>query len=329
MLTLENTFEKYRDDIYLSLYKILNSTTGSLLNPCYNPPVSSMITANIKSSLWKEITSNNDFDFSEYISNNIFKKTPPYLLFRDETVWFLLLVALHFYLKKKQDNIDKDLSFLAGYLILMKYYTSLSNKHMSKFCDKTKAIMALETLSDKSLFSAKNERVIQNAKSVLNMYSLNSKIKNDIKVSPIALGIVHLLNVVQENYFSKIKNLNDPKDISKLIQNVEFRCCSFEHALTNLTEKDFVYLDPPYAPINANSFVSYVSEGFSLDNHEKLFKICKEMKNKFVMSNAEVELVKASFPGPQYTTKIISCRRSINAKDPSSRVNEVLITKVS
>jgi len=119
------------------------------------------------------------------------------------------------------------------------------------------------------------------------------------------------------------------KDISKLIQNVEFRCCSFEHALTNLTEKDFVYLDPPYAPINANSFVSYVSEGFSLDNHEKLFKICKEMKNKFVMSNAEVELVKASFPGPQYTTKIISCRRSINAKDPSSRVNEVLITKVS
>jgi DNA adenine methylase len=115
------------------------------------------------------------------------------------------------------------------------------------------------------------------------------------------------------------------KDISKLIQNVEFRCCSFDKALTGLTENDFVYLDPPYAPINEKSFVGYIAEGFSLDNHIELFKICKEMKNKFVMSNAEVKLVKENFPDEKYSTTIISCRRAINSKDPASRTNEVLI----
>ena len=113
------------------------------------------------------------------------------------------------------------------------------------------------------------------------------------------------------------------KEVSKLIQNVEFRCCSFETTLENVEENDFAYLDPPYAPENEKSFVGYVAEGFSLENHRKLFEICKTMKGKFLMSNAEVDLVKNSFP--TYNIKTLSCRRAINAKDPSARTNEVLI----
>ena len=114
------------------------------------------------------------------------------------------------------------------------------------------------------------------------------------------------------------------KEVSKLIQNVEFRCCSFEDALSGLEENDFAYLDPPYAPENEKSFVGYVAEGFSLENHRKLFEICKSMKGKFLMSNAEVDLVKNSFP--THNIKTLSCRRAINAKDPSARTNEVLIS---
>jgi hypothetical protein len=43
------------------------------------------------------------------------------------------------------------------------------------------------------------------------------------------------------------------------------------------------------------------------------------------MSNADVELVKNNFTDERYTTKIISCKRSINSKKPNSKTNEVLI----
>jgi len=114
------------------------------------------------------------------------------------------------------------------------------------------------------------------------------------------------------------------KEVSKLIENVEFNSCSFETALEDVKEGDFVYLDPPYAQENDKSFVGYVEDGFSIDKHNQLFKISKEMKGKFLMSNADVKLVKDNFPSP-YLTKIINCRRAINSKNPEAKTNELLI----
>jgi DNA adenine methylase len=119
------------------------------------------------------------------------------------------------------------------------------------------------------------------------------------------------------------------KTVSTLIQHVIFTHCPFTEALSKIGSGDFVYLDPPYAPENETSFVSYTSDGFNLETHKTLFKLCTEMKAKNVkmlMSNAEVNLVKDAFPSPQFTTKIISCRRSINSREPDARSNEVLIT---
>ena len=118
------------------------------------------------------------------------------------------------------------------------------------------------------------------------------------------------------------------KSVSELIRDVVFTNCSFSDSLTKVVSDDFVYLDPPYAPENTTSFVSYTADGFDLDNHKELFKLCGEMKAKnvkMVMSNADVTLVKDAFPSPAYTTKIISCRRAINSKEPDVRANEVLI----
>jgi DNA adenine methylase len=117
--------------------------------------------------------------------------------------------------------------------------------------------------------------------------------------------------------------------ISTLVKDVVFTNCSFSVALTNIVSGDFVYMDPPYAPENETSFVSYTADGFNLDNHKTLFKLCGDMKSKNVkmlMSNAEVKLVKEAFPNPLYTTKIISCRRAIHSKEPDARTNEVMIT---
>ena len=115
-------------------------------------------------------------------------------------------------------------------------------------------------------------------------------------------------------------------NISKLIQNVNFYCKSFEKVFIDINENnDFIYLDPPYAPENTKSFVGYTADGFNLEKHKLLFTQCK--KYKFLMSNADVDLVKEHFVilEHNYTIKTILCKRSINSINPSSKTNEVLI----
>jgi DNA adenine methylase len=117
--------------------------------------------------------------------------------------------------------------------------------------------------------------------------------------------------------------------VSTLIKDVVFVCQPFAASLAPVVEGDFVYLDPPYAPENATSFVGYTTEGFDLEMHKTLFTLVKQMKSRKVrilMSNADVSLVKDSFPAGDYQTKIISCRRAIHSKEPGTQTNEVLIT---
>jgi len=114
------------------------------------------------------------------------------------------------------------------------------------------------------------------------------------------------------------------RELSVLLKDVVFSNCSFEEALSKLEPGDFVYLDPPYVPENITSFVGYTSDGF--DRHEKLFSICKEMPAKMLLSNSKVKVVLDSFADEKYKVKIISCRRTINSRNPESRIDEVLIT---
>jgi DNA adenine methylase len=116
--------------------------------------------------------------------------------------------------------------------------------------------------------------------------------------------------------------------VSELIKDVEFTTCTFKDGLKNPKEGDFVYLDPPYAPETSTSFVGYTADGFNLDTHSELFNLCKGMtehKIKWVMSNADVNLVKNEFSSSNYTVQIVEARRAINSKRPESKTKEVLI----
>jgi DNA adenine methylase len=114
--------------------------------------------------------------------------------------------------------------------------------------------------------------------------------------------------------------------ISALIKDVIFIGADFEESIQNVTENDFVYLDPPYAPENATSFVGYTKDGFNIDMHKKLFKLTKELSNnqvKFAMSNAKVELITENFK--EYKIEDVPARRAINSKNPAACTTEVII----
>ena len=134
-------------------------------------------------------------------------------------------------------------------------------------------------------------------------------------------------NVPYGNYkHPQIYNKKHILQISKIIQNVKFLNTSYENILNNIRNNSFIYLDPPYASENNKSFVSYTNNGFSFNDHNKLFQLCDKINNHnlFLLSNSNTKYVLDYF-NDKYVIEIIVTKRSINSKDPSSKTKEVLI----
>lgn len=119
------------------------------------------------------------------------------------------------------------------------------------------------------------------------------------------------------------------REISELIQPVIFTTAPFTQSLRDAKIRHFVYMDPPYYPLNAETFVGYLKGGFKEKDHEEFFNTCHLMTAsgvKFSMSNSAVDMLRTRFPGPTYTTKKIECKRAIHSKNPAAKAEEFIIT---
>lgn len=140
----------------------------------------------------------------------------------------------------------------------------------------------------------------------------------------------HGLNVPfeKQNQYPTIFDETHLRAVSELIQGVHFICQGFETSMALAKPGDVVYLDPPYVPETATSFVGYNADGFTGENHHALFESMHSLAQKdvkVIMSNADVPLVREAFPAP-YHTQVISARRAIHSKKPDAKTNEVIIT---
>jgi DNA adenine methylase len=127
----------------------------------------------------------------------------------------------------------------------------------------------------------------------------------------------------------EIINKEHLEEIHNLIQNVIFECCDFNKSLTIVEPNDFIYLDPPYNKEVDTSFVGYTENGFGIETQAQLFKLCNNEINtnnkKFMMSNSNTDFVKQHFPEEKYSITVITAKRSINSKNPSSKTSELII----
>ena len=103
---------------------------------------------------------------------------------------------------------------------------------------------------------------------------------------------------------------------------------SFEIVLDRAESGDFVYLDPPYAPLSPTaSFTSYTKEKFGPEEQKRLAALCRELDRHnvmFLLSNSDLPWVRKLYTGFHIVT--VQARRNINSKgDRRGPVSEILV----
>lgn len=121
---------------------------------------------------------------------------------------------------------------------------------------------------------------------------------------------------------------NTLKNCSETLEGTDIYVHGFEHILNYVSKNDFVYLDPPYAPLKKDSFIGYSKEGFGEQSQIDLKNVC-DMINKrgayFVLSNSYTPFILDLYN--EYNINTVYAPRFINS-DGNNRgaVKEVIIT---
>lgn len=124
----------------------------------------------------------------------------------------------------------------------------------------------------------------------------------------------------------------DPENIracSEVLQSAELRTTSFSDLINEISQGDFIYLDPPYAPLSATSkFTSYAQEGFNLRDQQALAEFCSTLNNKgaqFMLTNSCTDLTLKLYKN--FNLHLTSASRSINSKaEKRGKVAELCVT---
>lgn len=135
-------------------------------------------------------------------------------------------------------------------------------------------------------------------------------------------------NVPFGNYKKVMYSDNHILEFSKVVVDVEFSTTSFETVLgKKFNPDDFIYLDPPYiSDPDAPTFTTYNKDGFDAKTSLELFRLVKLVECGWLMSNSEFAS-RWFAECAHYNITRLTCRRSINSKNPESVASEILVLK--
>jgi DNA adenine methylase len=116
--------------------------------------------------------------------------------------------------------------------------------------------------------------------------------------------------------------------VAEALEGVELRRGDFELCLHSVTDRDFVYMDPPYHKLGGYSdFNRYTKDQFKENDHSRLAALCRELDLRGVrwaVSNSDTYLIRRLFDG--YLLTAIGNRREINLNSQNRNITELLIT---
>lgn len=118
----------------------------------------------------------------------------------------------------------------------------------------------------------------------------------------------------------KICDIENLTKVNKILNstNTIIESYDYQNIITKVKEDDFVYLDPPYYPLNETAnFTNYTNFGFDVNQQKRLANFFKELdkKNcKIILSNSDTIFIRDLYSS--FKENIISLKtlRSINSK---------------
>jgi DNA adenine methylase len=124
-----------------------------------------------------------------------------------------------------------------------------------------------------------------------------------------------------------------------LARHADLRVESFEAVLDRARPGDFVYFDPPYAPLSTTArFTSYTADGFGEAGHVRLQRVVIALARRgcaVVLSNSTAPLVRSLYDrnaearAAGLRAHLVRARRSINCRSSArGEIFEYLITNV-
>lgn len=116
---------------------------------------------------------------------------------------------------------------------------------------------------------------------------------------------------------------------SQVLQNTTILTGSFLLVEARAKPQDFIYFDPPYAPLSPTAyFTNYSQAGFNEHKQIALKELCDRLTNngiKWMQSNSSAELILDLYQ--KYTIRTIDAARAINSKaDKRGKIKELIIT---
>lgn len=121
--------------------------------------------------------------------------------------------------------------------------------------------------------------------------------------------------------------------------SVKIELLRFETVVKSARKGDFVYFDPPYAPLSATAhFTSYTSDGFDTEDQRELQRVVFELVRKgchVVLSNSTAPEIKELYTDNAVAERLhikahtVPARRAINSNaSRRGHVDEYIITNV-
>jgi len=126
-----------------------------------------------------------------------------------------------------------------------------------------------------------------------------------------------------------IVNAENLRASSILLRRTEIACASYLEVEHLAQKGDFVYFDPPYAPlVNKPGFTAYSKEGFTDVHQTALRDLCRALDKKgiqFMLSNSSAPIVAAFYA--EFNLQEVNAVRNINSKSTKrGEIKEVIVT---
>ncbi len=125
-----------------------------------------------------------------------------------------------------------------------------------------------------------------------------------------------------------IPSENDLIAIAGILKDTSLKASSYEKALENASKEDFIYLDPPYPPLNGTAyFTHYTKDRFSEEDQKTLAERVHELDRcgcMLMISNADTPLIRRLYR--KYELVSLPVIRYLTCKSVRHKVKELVIT---